>query len=158
MDAEEKPFSFELIKAFMDQVTARVLEKLRQQLASLKSESLNPVAIRANQAATKGTTASLLVGEQAADMMSHGRLAGGRTHGNLRSARVVFAPRAGVRGGGAGGLGGFIHRNQEQLQKPSLQKPSPRVGPTSHVLDAKKLHSFTTPRLCDNMPVRLYQG
>jgi len=55
--------------------------------------------------------------------------------------------------GGVGGSGGFIHKNQGLLQK-----PSPRVGPTTHVREAKALHSASTPRLCHDVPIRLYQG
>ena len=39
-----------------------------------------------------------------------------------------------------------------------LRKPSPRVGPSHHVLEARNLHAATTPTLCENVPIRLYQG
>jgi hypothetical protein len=39
-----------------------------------------------------------------------------------------------------------------------LRKPSPMVGPSHHVVEAMKLHAATTPRLCENVPTRLYQG
>jgi len=44
----------QLIKCFMQQISALVLARLLLLLSSLKSESLNPVALRANQAATSG--------------------------------------------------------------------------------------------------------
>ena len=39
-----------------------------------------------------------------------------------------------------------------------LRKLSPRVGPSYHVLEARKLHAATTSTLCENVPIRLYQG
>ena len=54
-----------------------VLHKLKKELSSLKAESLNPAAVRARQAATNGTTASLLVDNDAIDMIGDGRRAGG---------------------------------------------------------------------------------
>jgi hypothetical protein len=48
-DTQEKPFSFEVVKYFMEKITERVLAKLQGELASLKAEALNPVSIRASQ-------------------------------------------------------------------------------------------------------------
>ena len=130
-DQDQRPFTFETVKGFMEKITAKVLGKLRLQLIALKSDALNPVSIRCSQvckstntrrsiphcllqrrpcaddearpasirfqrtrtrtrtrihththtprlllpipqAATNGTTASLITGDAAKEMMKHG--------------------------------------------------------------------------------------
>ena len=83
-----------------------------------------------SQAANNGTTASLLIGEAARNI---GRSAGRNSNGW----------RLPVPGSLFGG---------------QLRKTSARVWPTQHVTDAKLLHSAQTPRLCEDVPVRLYCG
>ena len=46
---EPHPLSFELVKTFMGNVTALVLDKLKATLTSLKANALNPVSIRIRQ-------------------------------------------------------------------------------------------------------------
>ena len=45
-----------------------------------------------------------------------------------------------------------------KLVSGQLRKPSPRLGPSLHVEEARKLHSTLTPRMCENVPIRLYTG
>ena len=49
LDQDQRPFTFETVKAFMQKITEKVLEKLKLQLTSLKAEALNPVSIRCSQ-------------------------------------------------------------------------------------------------------------
>lgn len=49
LDQDQRPFTFETVKGFMQKITEKVLEKLRLQLTSLKAEALNPISIRCSQ-------------------------------------------------------------------------------------------------------------
>jgi hypothetical protein len=48
-DQDQRPFTFETVKEFMEKITTKVLDKLRLQLTALKSDALNPVSIRCSQ-------------------------------------------------------------------------------------------------------------
>jgi hypothetical protein len=144
-----------------------VLEKLKKELSSLKADSLNPAIIRTRQATNIGTTESLLVDQDPMDIARDGRRAGGSRNGRLRqiSLRVTrilsfllqkdhfrfcrvpphpSSPRRRYAG--------------STIDKGRLRVPPSRTGPKANVVNAHMLHSATTPRLCEDQPIRLYPG
>ena len=155
LDVEEKPFSFDVIKRFMTRIQELVLHKLRAELNVLKAESLNPVSIRANQAASSGATGSLVEGEAAKQMLIQRHRTGTQASGNkpcslkpgslLVSSRQRCNPEVAQRPHPGSVRGGKIFRGVV-----------PRNGPTRHVQQQRDLNSSVSARDCEDLPVRLY--
>ena len=155
LDVEEKPFSFDVIKRFMTRIQELVLHKLRAELNVLKAESLNPVSIRASQAASSGATGSLVEGEAAKQMLIQrhrtGTQAGGNKPCSLKLGSLPVSPRQ--------------RCNPEVAQRPHpgsvrggkiFRGVVPRNGPTRHVQQQRDLNSSVSARDCEDLPVRLY--